>query len=58
MMPQAGRALLDAIGTPEFAAEFRRHQRRPLVRLRKCWFLLCGRLRLRRRPWYCDVEGE
>ena len=41
--------MVDAISTPEFAEEFRRHQRRPLVRLRKWWLLLCARLKTGRK---------
>lgn len=48
--------MVDAIGTPEFAEEFRRHQRKWWVRLRKWWFLFCVRLRLCRRPWYCMAD--
>ena len=31
--------MLDEIATPEFAEDFRQHQKRPLVRLRKWWLL-------------------
>lgn len=38
--------MVDDTASPEFAAEFRRHMRKPSVRLRTAWFLFCVRVRV------------
>ncbi|WP_455387598.1 hypothetical protein [Petrachloros mirabilis] len=38
-------AMLDDIGSPEFAEEFREHEKKLSVRLRKWWFILLYRFR-------------
>ena len=38
--------MLDDIN-PEFAEDFRKHQKKPMVRLRKWWLLFSMRIRMR-----------